>query len=73
VIVRVAVPSVSLLLKSYYNKLSGRFLCSILASVQIRSVVDAAERARAAKPEQFVDLSIVRELDESKFIDGLYK
>jgi NitT/TauT family transport system substrate-binding protein len=31
------------------------------------------ERARLAKPEQFVELSIVKELDESGFIDRLYK
>jgi ABC-type nitrate/sulfonate/bicarbonate transport system substrate-binding protein len=30
------------------------------------------EKARSAKAEQFVDLSIVRELDDSGFIDGLY-
>ena len=39
----------------------------------LQTLADKDERARAAKPEQFVDLSIVRELDESKFIDGLYK
>ena len=31
------------------------------------------ERAKGAKPEQFVDLSIVREVDESGFIDELYR
>jgi NitT/TauT family transport system substrate-binding protein len=31
------------------------------------------ERAKGAKPEQFVDLSIVREVDESGFIDKLYR
>jgi NitT/TauT family transport system substrate-binding protein len=30
------------------------------------------ERAKGAKPEQFVDLGIVREVDESGFIDKLY-
>ena len=30
-------------------------------------------KARQAKPEQFVDLSIVEELDRSGFIDGLYR
>ena len=39
----------------------------------LQTLADKDERARAVKPEQFVDLSIVRELDESKFIDGLYK
>ena len=31
------------------------------------------ERAKGAKPEQFVDLGIVREVDESGFIDKLYR
>jgi NitT/TauT family transport system substrate-binding protein len=30
-------------------------------------------RAKTAKPEQFVDLTFIRELDQSGFIDGLYK
>jgi NitT/TauT family transport system substrate-binding protein len=30
-------------------------------------------RAKAAKPEQFVDSSFIKELDQSGFIDGLYK
>jgi hypothetical protein len=30
-------------------------------------------RAKTAKPEQFVDASFIRELDQSGFIDGLYK
>lgn len=30
-------------------------------------------KARVAKPEDFADLSFVKELDESGFIDGLYK
>jgi NitT/TauT family transport system substrate-binding protein len=37
---------------------------------------DLAERdprAKTAKPEQFVDLSFIKELDQSGFIDGLYK
>ena len=31
------------------------------------------EKAKAMKPEQFVDMSIVRELDESGFIDSVYR
>jgi LysM repeat protein len=31
------------------------------------------ERARAARPEQFVDMTYMRELDSSGFIDRLYK
>jgi NitT/TauT family transport system substrate-binding protein len=37
---------------------------------------DTAERdprAKTAKPEQFVDMTFIRELDQSGFIDGLYK
>jgi len=30
-------------------------------------------RAKTAKPEQFVDLTFIKELDQSGFIDGLYK
>ena len=42
----------------------------------IRTILDSLprnEKAKGAKPEQFVDLSIIRELDESGFIDGHYK
>src|SRR5262249_60091236 len=30
-------------------------------------------KAKAAKPEDFVDMSFIRELDQSGFIDELYK
>ena len=30
-------------------------------------------KAKAAKPEDFVDMSFIRELDQSGYIDGLYK
>jgi NitT/TauT family transport system substrate-binding protein len=30
-------------------------------------------RAKSAKPEQFVEMSFIKELDQSGFIDGLYK
>jgi NitT/TauT family transport system substrate-binding protein len=33
----------------------------------------ADPKARAARPEDFADMSLVKELDESGFIDGLYK
>ena len=42
----------------------------------IKTILDSLhrnEKARSAKPEQFVDMSVVRELDESGFIDGLYR
>ena len=30
-------------------------------------------KARAARPEEFVDMSLIKEFDDSGFIDGLYK
>jgi len=30
-------------------------------------------KARAAKPEDFADLSFIKELDQSGYIDSLYK
>jgi hypothetical protein len=30
-------------------------------------------KARAARPEDFVDISLIKEFDDSGFIDGLYK
>ncbi|HEY1270228.1 MAG TPA: ABC transporter substrate-binding protein [Candidatus Binatia bacterium] len=34
---------------------------------------DADPKARAAAPEEFADMSLVKELDESGFVDALYK
>jgi ABC-type nitrate/sulfonate/bicarbonate transport system substrate-binding protein len=42
----------------------------------VRTILESQsknEKARAMKPEQFVDMSIVRELDESGFIDSVYR
>jgi NitT/TauT family transport system substrate-binding protein len=42
----------------------------------VKTILDSLhrnEKAKTAKPEQFVDMSIVRELDESGFIDAVYK
>ena len=36
-------------------------------------IAERDPRAKTAKPEQFVDASFIRELDQSGFIDGLYK
>jgi NitT/TauT family transport system substrate-binding protein len=36
-------------------------------------IADRDPRAKTAKPEQFVDMSFIRELDQSGFIDALYK
>jgi hypothetical protein len=30
-------------------------------------------KARAAKPEDFADMSLIKEFDDNGFIDGLYK
>jgi hypothetical protein len=30
-------------------------------------------KAKAAKPEDFVDMTFIRELDQSGYIDSLYK
>jgi hypothetical protein len=43
----------------------------------VQGVLDALAagdpRARAAKPEDFIDMRFVRELDASGFIDGVYR
>jgi hypothetical protein len=35
--------------------------------------VETDPKAKAAKPEDFVDMRFVKELDESGFVDDLYK
>jgi NitT/TauT family transport system substrate-binding protein len=39
----------------------------------IEDLAERDPRAKTVKPEQFVDNSFIRELDQSGFIDGLYK
>ena len=39
----------------------------------IEDIAERDPRAKSAKPEQFVDMSFIRELDQSGFIDALYK
>ncbi|MBM4263450.1 MAG: ABC transporter substrate-binding protein [Deltaproteobacteria bacterium] len=39
----------------------------------IEDIAERDPRAKNAKPEQFVDNTFIRELDQSGFIDGLYK
>jgi NitT/TauT family transport system substrate-binding protein len=39
----------------------------------IEDLAERDPRAKTAKPEQFVDNTFIRELDQSGFIDGLYK
>ena len=41
----------------------------------VRTILESQsrnEKAKSMKVEQFVDMSIVRELDESNFIDSVY-
>jgi len=52
--------------KKQYPSLEG--LKTVLDDIAERD-----PRAKTAKPEQFVDASFIRELDQSGFIDGLYK
>ena len=52
--------------KKQYPSLEG--LKTVLDDIAERDA-----RAKSAKPEQFVDMSFIRELDQSGFIDGLYK
>jgi ABC-type nitrate/sulfonate/bicarbonate transport system substrate-binding protein len=39
----------------------------------IEDLAERDPRAKTVKPEQFVDLTFIKELDQSGFIDGLYK
>jgi ABC-type nitrate/sulfonate/bicarbonate transport system substrate-binding protein len=52
--------------KKQYPSLEG--LKTVLDDIAERD-----PRAKTAKPEQFVDISFIRELDQSGFIDALYK
>ena len=56
----------ALLPKKQYPTLEG--LKTVLEDVGERD-----PRAKTAKPEQFVDFSFIMELDQSGYIDGLYK
>jgi NitT/TauT family transport system substrate-binding protein len=39
----------------------------------LEDLAERDPRAKTAKPDQFVDASFIRELDQSGFIDGLYR
>jgi len=56
----------NMLPKKQYPTLEG--LKTVLAPLAEKDV-----RAKAAKPEDFADLTFIRELDQSGYIDGLYK
>jgi hypothetical protein len=56
----------NMLLKKQYPSLEG--LKFILAPLTEKN-----PKARAAKPEDFVDLSFIKELDQSGYSDNLYK
>jgi len=61
--------------KSYENLLNE----SVLPRKQypslegIKTILASEAKGKPAKPEDFVDMSFVRELDQSGYIDGLYK
>jgi len=46
-----------------------------LAGIQtvLNAIADDNPKAKAARPEQFVDARFVKELDDGGYIDGLYK
>lgn len=52
--------------KKQYPSLEG-------LKIVLEDIAERDPRAKSAKPEQFVDMSFIRELDQSGFIDGLYK
>lgn len=56
----------ALLPKKQFPSLEG--LKTVLEDIGARD-----PRAKTAKPEQFVDFTFIRELDQSGYIDGLYK
>lgn len=56
----------ALLSKKQYPSLEG--LKTVLEDIGERDL-----RAKTAKPEQFVDFSFIKELDQSGYIDSLYK
>jgi len=54
------------------NKLYVRKPYPTLAGV--KTILDGIPKiAKASKPEEFVEMGIIRELDESGFIDNLYR
>jgi hypothetical protein len=56
----------NMLPKKQYPTLEGlKFILAPLA--------EKDAKARAAKPEDFADLSFIKELDQSGYIDSLYK
>jgi hypothetical protein len=40
---------------------------------QVEDVAKRNPKARGARPEEFVNLALLKELDQSGFIDKLYK
>jgi len=61
--------------KSYENLLNE----SVLPRKQypslegLKTILATEAKGKTAKPEEFVDVSFIRELDQSGYIDGLYK
>lgn len=54
--------SESLLPKKQYPSVEG-----------LKSILAGEAKGKSAKPEDFLDASFIRELDQSGYIDGLYK
>ena len=56
----------NMLPKKQYPSLEG-------LKVILAPLAEKNPKARAAKPEDFVELNFVKELDQSGYADGLYK
>jgi hypothetical protein len=44
-----------------------------IALLALEEIGEKNPAAKNAKPEQFIDISFVKELDESGYIDSLYR
>jgi ABC-type nitrate/sulfonate/bicarbonate transport system substrate-binding protein len=60
---------------SAYKKLTEKKPYPTLKGIefQIEDVARRNPKAKGAKPQDFIDITLLRELDQSGFIDGLYK
>jgi hypothetical protein len=58
-----------------YQKLTERKPYPTLKGIefQLQEAARTNPKAKGAKPEDFVNIAILKELDQSGFIDGLYK
>ena len=60
---------------SSYRKLTEKKPYPTLKGIefQIEDVARRNAKAKGAKPEDFINITLLKELDQSGFIDGLYK